>query len=618
MCIPLHGTLSFDGQDLHIQDPAPQGSPAILSADHALHLSIDQQYPEAPLPVTSQSQIQFSLPLPTPPKYTFDFDISTYSVQLTVQEQTPGVAFFIPSQSENRTLHLSLHQKEVPLTHFESQLWEDVQKQLRYQRIHQPLSREAFKSALEAPGTPVVVLETPQPVQPFNRLHFLYALPLPEPDTEAFALSFPTLKTLSAGKVIVEREYSHKSRAGMNVYGEVVAPENVIVPELKASNRTVRLDPERNHALSVIEGVPVFDAEAGVKMSGLQKQHSEIVGGPGHIVDLKSSLQLHNSIRDQASVWIQDYLEVQADIGHSLVEVQEGLIVHGSIIRSQLRVGGDAAARMQLREPVLKLLKDLHNILRMVKDVRSQAPHARSTDDKTLILRVIKTQFSRFEKELDALWQLNKSLKQLHPRRNMALKVVLSHLLNRAERPLNQKLLTDWIQNLEDFARELVALPDQANHAFFSYAQGTELTARGSIVVTGEGCYNSTLKSGKHIIFTGSPGYCREGTLEAEGHVIIPELGSPNGSRLKLMLSARSQIFANVVYPGVEISFGDRPAYHVLNKHQQVQIKSEGKEILFFPLETPLHTHYPADHQRNAQASTDKKANNFEKTRQIC
>ena len=144
-----------------------------------------------------------------------------------------------------------------------------------------------------------------------------------------------------------------------------------------------------------------------------------------------------------------------------------------------------------------------------------------------LFLRVIKTQFSGFATQVESLWRLNKSLKQLHPRRTMALKVVLSHLMNLNERPLTQRLFEDWLNGLSDFARELVSLPAQANHAYLSYAQGSTLTVRGSIFVTGEGCYNSHLTAGQHIVFTGSPGYCREGSLKAEGHLFVPARGQP-------------------------------------------------------------------------------------------
>lgn len=378
----------------------------------------------------------------------------------------------------------------------------------------------------------------------------------------------------------------------MTVYGEVVPPEEVQAPELKAADRSVRLDIEANHAVALIEGLPVFDPEVGARMSGLYKQESPIVGGPGHIVDLKSSLQLTASIRDGAQVWIKDYLEVAEDIGHSQVAVEAGLIVHGSVVRSDLRVGGDAAARMSLIEPVQALLKDLNGLLQMVKEVRSRAPQSRLTDDKTLFLRVIKTQFASFFNQLEALWQLNKSLKQLHPRRTMALKVVLSHLMNFTERPFTERLFLDWLKGLQDFSSELTALPAQSSHAYLSYAQGSTITARGHIFVTGEGCYNSQLSAGQHIVFTGDPGYCREGTLRAEGHVFIPELGSPNGSRLRVEVGLHSQIFAQKVYPGVELRFGERPPYHVLNQHAPVHITSVAGEVTFSPLEKSLAACY--------------------------
>ncbi len=592
MCNPplTHGTLSFDGQDLHIEDPAPGYPPAVLSADAELYVLVDQHPLHEPTSVFTQSQIQFFLPTPEPPQYSFDFNIEPFFVDLTANQHAPGVIFTLSEHQATAHLHLRMHKREVGLDYFEAELWEDVQRQLRHQKVHQPILKSAFLEALRNPGQVQRILETPPPLHPYNRLNFLYELPLPT--AEGLALAFPALERVKAGTVLVERALSTKSRAGMTVYGEVLPPHEVIAPELKAADRSVRLDIDRNHAIAMIEGLPVFDAEAGIKMSGVLKQESAILGGPGHIVDLKSSLQLASHIRDRARVWVKDYLEVAEDIGHSEVDVEAGLIVHGSIVRSVIRVGGDAAARMALCEPVLELVKNMNTLLHMVKEVRSRAPQSRTTDDKTLFLRVIKTQFTGFDKAVETLWELNKSLKQLHPRRTMALKVVLSHLMNMSERPLTERLFVDWLKGLQDFAQELVSLPAQANHVYLSYAQGATITTRGHLFVTGEGCYNSHLSAGQHVVFLGAPGYCREGSLKAEGHVFVPELGSPNGSRLKVEVRGSSCIYANVLHAGVELRFGDAPAYHVLNTQSQVLIRQEHGETVFLPLQEPLHTYY--------------------------
>lgn len=592
MCNPplTHGTLSFDGQDLRIEDPASGYPPAVLSADAELYVLVDQQPLHEPTSVFTQSQIQFFLPTPDPPQYTFHFNIQPFFVELTVVQHKPGAVFLIPEHRPTAHLHLSIHKREVLLSHFKTELWEDVQRRLRHQKIHQPIVEAGFIAALDDPGQAYRILETPPPLHPFNRLHFLYELPLPT--AAGLSLVFPALQCVKSGTVLVEREASTKSRAGMTVYGEVVPPHEIIAPELKAADRSVRLDIEGNHAIALLEGLPVFDPELGVKMSGVLKQESPILGEPGHMVDLKSSLQLSSHIRNRSRVWIKDYLEVAEDIGHSEVDVEAGMIVYGSIVRSSIRVGGDSAARMTLCEPVLSLVKNMNTLLRMVKEVRSFVPRSRTPDDKTLFLRVIKTQLTDFNQDVEELWRLNKSLKQLHPRRTMALKVVLSHLMNISERPLTERLFLDWLNSLQDFARELVSLPTQANHAYFSYAQGSKLTVRGHIFVTGEGCYNSHLSAGQHVVFLGEPGYCREGSLKAEGHVFVPELGSPNGSRLKVEVGAHSCIYANLVHAGVELRFGQAPAYHVLNMQSRVLIRQEAGETVFLPLQEDLKTLY--------------------------
>jgi hypothetical protein len=60
--------------------------------------------------------------------------------------------------------------------------------------------------------------------------------------------------------------------------------------------------------------------------------------------------------------------------------------------------------------------------------------------------------------------------------------------------------------------------------------------------------------------------------------VIVRELGSPNGSRLRIQLQPQSKVYAELIYPGVELRFGKAAPYHFLEKQEQVELCLEGEK----------------------------------------
>ncbi|HEY9840673.1 MAG TPA: hypothetical protein V6D23_09480, partial [Candidatus Obscuribacterales bacterium] len=283
---------------------------------------------------------------------------------------------------------------------------------------------------------------------------------------------------------------------------------------------------------------------------------------------------------------VSQHLEISGDVSHSHLEAQESAIIHGNTIRSQITAGGDAAARMRLREPVEKLYAQMEQLLKLFREVRKALPKGRALDDKQIFIRVIKNQFPQLMAEVDEIWKLNQSLRQLHPRRTMVLKVVLANLMNLAERSMDERSFIDWLDKLRSFLDDLLQIDPLRNHVYLGYVQGSHVVSRGSVFILGEGCYNSELQAGDDIVFCGSPGYCREGVLKVGRNLYVPELGSPNGSRLKVFLEPGSRIRAHKIHPGVELQFGENLGQHLLEARFHVDIFVKNKAIVFKDLHT--------------------------------
>lgn len=580
----VDGWVSITDGQLHVADPQPEGQPAVISADDSVAVFVDQTPIHGPTEVYAHTHLSISLPFRTFPDYHCDFEPAAdlCALDLRVRQQSPGFFYSLPDTPPTRQLLIQAEAREAPLSAFGDEILPEILHELKARRITLGVKPEAIRQALAAPGESLRVVEGAPPLNPVNRLDYRFALPTPDPEDPAgFTISYPLLRLCKAGEVLVQRERTDEVRPGLNIYGETIPPQPAPALPLKAADRTVIVDADETRATARLEGVPSFNGHEA-RVAPLDRRKDPLEGGPGGFYDIKGSLQADDSILNQAQVWASQHLEVAGDVSHSHLEAEDSLIVHGNTIKSHLAAGGDAAARMRLREPVERLYAQMEQILQIFREVR-QAARGRAIDDKTLFLRVIKSQFHQLPAELDAIWKLLQSLRQLHPRRTMVLKVVLANLINLADRSMDERSYIDWLDKLRTLIEDLLQRETRSQHVYLGYVQGSHVVSRGSIFVLGEGCYHSELQAGGDILFCGSPGYCREGSLSAGGNVTVPELGSPNGSRLKVRLEASSRLRVGRIHPGVELHFGENLRQHLLEAHSQVEVSVSQGQIQFRP-----------------------------------
>lgn len=568
-----HGWVAIQDGTIEVGDPLSAGQPAVIEADDSVLVYINDQLISEPVNVFSRTDIRIQLPFRVLPEYECDFKVTPDHLQvyLTVTPRQPGSFFKLPDISPTFHLMLRAQAEAAPLCAFAEDIRAHILAELQSQGICEGIQPEAIQRAIVQPNQThlIAVGRRPQPAQ--NQLHFAFRLPEPDPLLpQGFALRFPVLRKCKAGEVLVQRERL-SGQSGLSVYGQVLAFDTAPQVLLRAADGSVRISADQDQAIARIEGSPSFTGHAA-KVGPFDSRSEDLPGGPGALYDISGTLQVQGGIQEQTRLWTTQHLELAGGISHAQVEVGEHAVIHGSIVRSRLTVGGDRAACMRLLMPVSQLHRQLEQVLQILYEIQRTVPSERQPDQKTLIIRIIKTQFPGLMKEVDLLWELNQSLKQLHPRRTMVLKVVMSHLLNLAERQLTASIFVDWLDKLRAFLNDLQAQTPMGSHIYFHSAQGADLTSSGHIFVLGEGCYHSQLQALGDIVFCGTPGYCRESVLKLGGRLIVPELGSPNGTRLKVYLGPQSEVRVQKLYPGVELHFGEGFQTHVLEPMVQQRI----------------------------------------------
>jgi hypothetical protein len=588
--ISIDGSVSIIDGALHVTDPQGTGVPAMILPDDSVLVFIHDELLESPTPVYARQNIRLTYAARTPPRYHLEllFNPLRTRAEAIFHLLEPGVTFHLADHPPVTQLQIRTLAQEAPLEQF-PELSEHLTAELESQ-IEYGLLPDAVERLLAAPGTPQTIAVGQEPEVVPETLHWLFAwaAPAPEPHwllgSERFVLIPPVMRTCKAGERLVYREPRHVLVPGLTVDGTVPLLPIPDPKPLQAQGRAVKVDIDGKEAVSLIEGVPSFNGR-DVWIHPKARYYDDVHGQRGGgIIDVKGSVDIAANVEEQAQVWADQHVEIQGSVSHSFIEAGECVVLHGNTIRTRVNAGGDAAASMRLYTPTEELLTELDQILYLFGELRRTVPALQRHSDKVVLVNLIKTQFPGLLDQVNALWELNKGLRKLHPRKNMLLKVVLSSLLQFQEKIQDEHTLADWSQKLREFLLDLMVRDQVSSDIYATYVQGSQLTASGSIYVLGEGCYNSHLMARKHILIMGEPGYFREGNLSLQGRLIVRELGSPNGSRVTIEMPAEGQIFAHTVYPGVDIQMG-QAHYHVLQRLENVHFLQDGEgQVALQPL----------------------------------
>lgn len=571
-----NGWIAVQDHELEIHDPGDNGQPARLWADDSLTLFIDDELVSTETPVDSRTSLRIQLPFRTPPVYDCEFRILPHrcALEIKLNEQTPGQEFALCDQPPAEVVCLTASSQPLPLSHFSDDILQDILEELESRGIHKGVQPQQILRACQQPGNWVQVVETPQPIHPEEHLLLSFVLPQPQAG-QVFDWQYPQLKAVQAGEIIAQRVLNRHARPGYTIYGELLETRPPTPVVLKALDPSVEISSEGWQALACQSGLPIAEAD-GLRISSLIPWLK--VPAETRFHQLDGSLQLAAGVEKGQHIQATGYLEVRQDVSHAQLQSQQSLLVHGNVIRSNLSAGGEYAAVLALQPKLNSLFADLQQLQTIFENLLAQHGQTPGWQETQVLSRLLKTQFPRLQADLQQLLEHSQQL-WLQPRRQLQLKVLLSPLLD-PERPLSARLLRESCQKMQQLIADLQLIPDSTADLYVNYAQGADLYASGAIFVLGQGCYNSRLTAGRHITICGEPGYCREGELRASQQIVAHELGSPNGSRLKIALGAEGVLEAGVIYPGVDLQIGEHKL-HLLEKHCNVRVRADQQGLLF-------------------------------------
>ena len=393
--------------------------------------------------------------------------------------------------------------------------------------------------------------------------------PQPPVDAEvilhfAEALEKNPLHTVPRGTRLASKTACRPGVDGRGVTGEPIPCREAKDAPLAAGMGTTR-EMSDDGTLHLIAGVDGRPAGAGAMV--LVEERITLTGdvdvSTGDI-DVLASLVVTGSVEEGRIVRAKHDLEIVGGVDRAEVEAGGSLAVTGSCVHSRLRAGGRQAVLVKL----LTALGDAPDQLEVMAAIVDQltataAGRGQEMRPGGALLALLEGKFGHVRTRMED-----------------AMGVVRHHAADSFEAPLVEALgavhhVVEGLGAHELYSttqlrgivsklmlhvaamRRQVAEPAEVRVA---YLQACELEASGSLVLTGQGVFNSDIFVGGDLSCDAPTSTLRGGQARVGGNVHVHELGGAGGSRVEVILegptTTSDRLVADVVHHGAHVRAG--------------------------------------------------------------
>jgi len=378
------------------------------------------------------------------------------------------------------------------------------------------------------------------------------------------ALKLNALHTVPRGTLIATKTPCVPGAPGRAVTGEDLPARDAKDAPLAAGMGTVRELAEDGtlHLLAGVDGRPAA-AGAMVVVEERITLAGDVDVSTGD-VDVLASLVVTGSVEEGRVVRVKHELEIVGGIDHADVEAGGSLTITGSCVHSRLRAGGRQAVLVKLLTALGDAPEELE-VMAAIVDQLTEAAAARGAELKpgAALLALLEGQFAH-----------------VRVRFHEARGVIRTHVAGTFEPAVEEAVaavdhVVDGlgVHELESTAqlrglvgqlnlhvaamRRQVADPAEVRVA---YLQACDLEASGSLILTGQGVFNSEIFVGGDLSCDAPTSTLRGGRARVNGRVHVHELGGSGGSRIEVVLEGPTtvpdRLVADIVHNGAHVYAG--------------------------------------------------------------
>lgn len=553
---PEEGTLAVVNGRLVYEPPPPGGLPPILEFGPEVQVLYGgvQVQREVAL-TTGLTSLEIVLPVDIDPELHYDVVVDPMRTKAQlVWKRTPGVVHRLADQPPRSRLRLQVVREPVPAPALTVEQVAEIAATaglkygLRLGELNQDLLSELAGTYDLAVGTP------PTPGHDASIRYVFQDDPKPV-DLDAIRIDHFELHGTSGvpkGAVLAVKTPPEPGLPGRDVYGQVIHPSPVRDVEIWVGEGAALSD-DGLQAIALVAGLPYLQAGT-IRVK-------EVFELPGDADVSTGNISMDGDIIIRGSVL--ENIRVQSNTGsivvHGLVSgatlrTRGSITVFRNVVRSQLFAGGASIARMRMANLLEKLAEQLEGLIAASESIVAQVEYL---SFESLTKHLIELKFSDLPKLLKELTGCLATAQEAEDEDRCSLVDILDSALFNTDDILKQGLpqLKTYQQLVLRSIERVKEVGGLESHVRVGYLQNSSVEASGSVTVTGQGCFYSTVLAGTG--FSVASGVFRGGKVTVEsGTVQARELGGPAGIATSVNLLKSGRIVANLVHPNVMISIG--------------------------------------------------------------
>lgn len=556
---PEAGTIAVINGRIQYEPPPPGGTPPTIEFGPELQVFYEgeQVHKEVVLSAGIDS-LEVVLPDDVEPELHYDVVVDpTKTKAQLVWKRTPGISHRLADQSPGNRLRLQLVKEEVPAPVLSVQEVQEiaVTAGLTYGlRLH-----ELKPELLSAPyGSFDLAVGTPARPGRDASVKYVFQDDPREADLDALRVDYYELHGTSGvpkGAVLAVKDPGEPGVPGRDVYGQPILPRPVKDVQIKVGEGA-ELSPDGLQAVAAVAGLPYLQGGV-IRVKEVFELAGDADVGTGNIT-MEGDIIIRGSVLENVKVQSRTgSIIVQGFVSGAVLRTRGSITVVRNVVRSRLYAGGASVARMRLLNLLEKISEQLEGLITAAESISTQAERI---SFENLVKHLVELKFSELPKHLR---ELNRFAKPPQEEANgdtedgESLCELLDEALFATDTLFKDGLarLKRYQQTVHKTRASLEGVGILESHVRVGYLQNSRVEASGTVTVTGQGCFYSTVLAGAG--FSVANGVFRGGKVTVDaGNVTARELGGPAGIATTVNLVKGGRISAGLVHPNVVVSIG--------------------------------------------------------------
>ncbi len=550
--LPEHhnGFVEIKNGILTVSNPKEDGRyPSISIDDPNIDVFVNDKQVEKAIILTEQDNVKF-IPKTIEPITKITIELSEDKMQATLKiHKEKGKSFFVKDANRDVNIRICSGYKEIapPNVTFE----ECIQTLTDANIVFESIDIEAINRLVSLPmGGSAVVARGKKPIEGVKAEIKYYFNKTEEYDADE-------IPVVQIGDVLAAKIMpALPGRPGISVTGEVVNPIEVKDEILKAGQGAIALD-NGQKVVALLSGRPVIRNNT-ISVIPLIVISSDVSRDTGNI-EFDGDIIIKGNIMDNMKVTAKGKIKVLGSVFNAQVISNNDIKIFGKVIGGTVIAG----ANMTGHFCIVPLIKSITTII----DGLIQHIEARRKDGLPV---VSPTMYYKKDEVKDLLGKIEQTLPLMENDDTDAvsdlLEKIKSSILNANHLPINDTSQTrDLYKELVEYIELIRDVYVHDANVTVQYAQNANIQSSGTIVITGEGSYQSSLIAKEAILYKRASSIVKGGRLITGKRIKAGTIGSPTGIRTYCRVLSENGKVNAYCYNGTIISIGDNIVSAPLN-----------------------------------------------------